>query len=314
MRKFVHFLSVLLIAGVSQSASARQVVGDALNDKSSERIMDAAAHLYTVSAGYEYMFEGCRNFYQRAGSNAVLPAMKVVLASNQPVANLAMLRIAALVDWKNPKENNHEWIANFSKGARGAAKKKIEQFFQSTEMSEKFCSALGGKSATEFLLTEKYPDEVSLLVSAEIGYPVQFDDCEFAAVFLSDPDVFTSEEGGRRAIVSMSKAVDPFPAVRASCYLVDSSMAREETAMKSVFAEKIRETKLTEAVWQTARTPLGMEIQVHGDLYTVNGKMKVLQKLFVGKRSVLEVLVMEPDGHFPSVASAEFLGNIVRVR
>ncbi len=314
MKKFAYLLSVLLIAGVSSSASARQVVGDSLNDKSSERIMDAAAHLYTVSAGYEYMFEGCRSFYKRTGSNAALPAMKVVLASNQPVANLAMLRMMALVDWKNPKGNKREWVANFSKEARGATIKKIEQFFQSTELSERFCSGLGGKGATEFLLTEKYPDEVSLLVGAEIGYPVQFDDCEFATIFLSDPDVFTSEEGGRKAIVSMSKAVDPFPAVRASCYLVEPNMAHEEAAMKSVFAQKIRETKLTETVWQTARTPLGLEIQVHGDLYTVNGKMKVLQKLFVGKRSALEVLVMEPDRHFPSVASAEFLGNIVRVR
>jgi hypothetical protein len=141
---------------------------------------------------------------------------------------------------------------------------------------------------------------------------IRLSGCEYTITFPTTPRVVSYQAGGRPGEFLMTRTEDGPPILRAECQaIVDRSGLSEALIVKSL-EEQAASIGLTNVQVTMERSQLGLIGTYFGRKTAPGQEMMQMGRLYVGRTSVLNVLVIETVGSFPSKRANAFLWSVKR--
>jgi len=143
---------------------------------------------------------------------------------------------------------------------------------------------------------------------------VSFDGCEFAVTFPIPFEFTPIQVLGVRSTIAITSSKDGLPILRAECQpLLKGAKASDELILSSL-EEQARSIGLSNVQVTIQKTEVGTVGTFFGKKNAGGFEMAQMGKLYVGNRSILNLLSTELLSEFPSKKTNQFFGSVKRLQ
>jgi len=148
--------------------------------------------------------------------------------------------------------------------------------------------------------------------SATAWHTTKLPDCEYSVTFPYKPKVIMYEANGRSGYFLMTESKDGLPILRAECQAIADRSALSDQLILNSLKEQAESTGLTNVQVTLEHNRLGIIGTFTGRKMASGFEMIQMGRIYVGRHSVLNLLVTEKLESFPSKKANAFVNSVKR--